>query len=226
MPNPAARPHRSWRKSDGSAGSGGSRPAAKWISSLLVLALLVAFGVSIYLLWPGRLPQTHFVAILTGETHKFTVPPLPFASEDLAPLELAELRSFQFYDRSELQEADKITGLGQWLRGLTEKDHDLLLLYLSAHGVSDNGIPFLLCRDFDLSSHERARYALVDLLKELKGHRFARSCWCWMPAGFSRIRGWEWWSTSSRAWRWSRFSNGMIRRCGFFCPVRRSSRRR
>ena len=171
MPNPSARPHRSWRKSGG-AGSGGSRPAAKWISSLLVLALLVAFGVSIYLLWPGRLPQTHFVAILTGETHKFTVPPLPFAHEDLAPLELAEVRSFQFYDRSELQEADKITGLGQWLRGLTEKDHDLLLLYLSAHGVSDNGIPFLLCRDFDLSSHERARYALVDLLKELKGAPF------------------------------------------------------
>ena len=172
MPNPSARPHRSWRKSGGSAGSGGSRPAAKWISSLLALALLVAFGVSIYLLWPGHLPQTHFVAILTGETHKFTVPPLPFAHEDLAPLELAELRSFQFYDRSEFQEADKITGLGQWLRGLTEKDHDLLLLYLSAHGVSDNGLPFLLCRDFDLSSHERARYALVDLLKELKGTPF------------------------------------------------------
>ena len=34
------------------------------------------------------------------------------------------------------------------------------------------GFPFLLCRDFDLSSHERAGYALVDLLKELKGAPF------------------------------------------------------
>ena len=190
---------------------------------MLAPALLVAFGVSIYLLWPGHLPQTHFVAILTGETHKFTVPPLPFAHEDLAPLELAELRSLQFHDRSELQEADKITGLGQWLRGLTEKDHDLLLLYLSAHGVSDNGLPFLLCRDFDLSSHERARYALVDLFKELKGTPFRTKLLVLDAGWILSIRGWAWWSTSSRVWRWNRFSNGMIRPCGFYCPVRRSS---
>lgn len=168
MPNPSAHPHRSWRKSGGNAGSEVSRSAAKWLSTFFALALLAAFGLAIYWLWSVRVPQTHFVAILTGETHKFTVPPLPFAHEDLAPLQQTALRSFQYYDRSELQEADKITGLGQWLRGLTVKDRDVLLLYLSAHGVSDGGIPFLLCRDFDLGSRERARYALVDLLTELK----------------------------------------------------------
>ena len=174
MPGRAARPHRSWRKSDGSTGSGSSRPAAKWISSLLVLALLVAFGVSIYLLWPGHLPQNAF----RGDSHRRD-PQVHCAPVAFCPARiwrrssaLAELRSLRFYDRSELQEADKITGLGQWLHSLTEKEHDLLLLYLGAHGVSDNGIPFLLCRDFDLSSHERARYALVDLLKELKKKTF------------------------------------------------------
>jgi hypothetical protein len=170
MPTGASspQPHRSWRVAGTRASAEGPRSAAKWLATLVALLLLAAFAWLVWQRWPTRLPTTHFAAILTGETHKFTVPPIPFAAEDLALLRESPPRSFQFLDLSDLQEADKIADLGQRLSARKMRPQDVLIVYLSACGISDGGAPLLLCRDYDLENKDLARYHVDKLLSGMQ----------------------------------------------------------
>lgn len=169
MPTGASsQPHRSWRAAGDKSLAARPRSAAKWLATLAALVLLGAFAWIVWQRWPSRLPTTHFVAILTGETHKFTVPPIPLAAEDLAPLQQSPPRSFQYLDLSELQEADKIADLGQRLSAKKIGRKDVLVVYLSACGVSDGDAPLLLCRDYDLESKDLARYPVDKLLSGMQ----------------------------------------------------------
>ena len=86
MPNPAtsAQQHRSWRQGGGKNGPPRARAGARWFASLLAVGLVGLFGWLVYRWWLERAPNTRFVAITTGDAHKFTVPPIPFAREDMA----------------------------------------------------------------------------------------------------------------------------------------------
>jgi hypothetical protein len=169
MPTGASsQPHRSWRAAGDRSKTAGSRSAVKWLATLAALALLAAFVWLVWQRWPSRLPTTYFVAILTNETHKFAVPPIPLATEDLEPLQKSPPKSFQFLDLSELQEADKIADLGQQLSARKMGRQDVLVVYLSACGVSDGDAPLLLCRDYDLESKDLARYPVDRLLNGIE----------------------------------------------------------
>jgi hypothetical protein len=53
------------------------------------------------------------------------------------------------------------------LNALKIRPQDVLVVYVSAHGVSEDGTPYFLCRDYDLQAPRRARYSLAQLLQEV-----------------------------------------------------------
>jgi len=167
MPSPMSsnRQLPSWR---GAPTVRGHSSSTRWIAALVVSALFALLGWLLWALLPSRLPHTHVVAITTGEAHKFLVPPIPFADEDLARFAQDATPSCRFYDLSRLQEANNIRDLGRSLQGLSLKAADVLVVYVSAHGVSDNGTAYLLCRDYDLQNKDSGRYAVTELLDQLQ----------------------------------------------------------
>ena len=42
----------------------------------------------------------------------------------------------------------------------------VMMIYVDAHGVSDDGVPYLLCRNFDPANPSAGRYPLRDLLAQ------------------------------------------------------------
>lgn len=167
MPSPASsyRQVESWR---GVKAASGRSSYAKWMAGLVVVGLFALLAWLLWLLLPSRLPQTHVVMIATGESHKFVVPPIPFAQEDLKELSQTEASACHFYDFSRFQEATNIQDLGRALDGLSLPAKDVLLVYVSAHGVSENGTAYLLGRDYDLMAPDAGRYAVAELLAQLK----------------------------------------------------------
>ncbi|MHB8955530.1 MAG: hypothetical protein ACYC4U_21350 [Pirellulaceae bacterium] len=155
----------SWR---GAKTAPGRPSSTKWMAMLVVIGLFALFGWLLWLLLPSQLPQTHVVAIATGEAHKFIVPPLPFTQEQVARLAQTEASSYRFHDFSRFQEADNIRDLGRSLQSLPMEADDVLVVYVSAHGVADDGTAYLLCRDYDLQDKDSGRYAVSTLLDQLK----------------------------------------------------------
>ncbi|MHB8971780.1 MAG: hypothetical protein ACYC3X_19155 [Pirellulaceae bacterium] len=166
MPSPPSsyRQLHSWR--GGQTAQGPSR-STKWLAVLVVIGMFALLGWLLWLLLPSRLPQTHVVAITTGEAHKLIVPPIPFAHEDLARLTQTVAASYRFHDFSRLQEANNIRDLGRSLQSLLMKEKDVLVVYVSAHGVCENGTAYLLCRDYDLQNKDAGRYTVSELLDQL-----------------------------------------------------------
>jgi hypothetical protein len=134
--------------------------------AVAVLGLLGVFG---WLVWqPAKAePTTHFVALLTGDSDLLSLPPILFEQATVAPLEALDERSdtLKFVDASESQLAGDATAIEAALAREAIGDEDRLIVYVSAHGVSDGGTPYVLARDYNLLSREAGRCSAVELLQ-------------------------------------------------------------
>ncbi|HAA72230.1 MAG TPA: hypothetical protein DCE55_24050 [Planctomycetaceae bacterium] len=167
MDNPASfRSRASWRGATSS--NPGKRLWARVFAVLLLLGLLQAFGWLVWTNWPGRFPETHFVAITTGNAHRFAAPPIAFAGEDLRPLQETDLSSFHYHDFSQLQTSSQIGNLGRLVGSSGIGDRDTLIVFLSAHGISVDGQPCLIGRDYELNQSGQGRYPVSEVLAQLK----------------------------------------------------------
>jgi len=107
---------------------------------------LVLVGVLAWILWPTFGKHTHIVVIPMWAGDKLKVPPIAYCREDAEALRTVPHRTYQIWRI--LEESGKISGLGGRLERLLEREDDILIVYVSAHGVSNDGTAYLLRSDF------------------------------------------------------------------------------
>lgn len=142
----------------------------RWIGAAAGVAMLVVFFVVLYAVSTYRRPSSHFIGIAVSGYDRFTLPPIAFAAEDVADLELPGL-AYKNLSR-ELQTATALRHLRERLRHIAPGD--TLILYLSAYATADrfnsetdDGDLQLLCSDFDPES-QTGRINFAVLLQELR----------------------------------------------------------
>ena len=72
--------------------------------------------------------------------------------------------TFRFEDASSTQSEGDVDAIASKLADLAIGGDDRLILYVSAHGVSDDGVPYVLAPDYNLESPSEGRYSANDLI--------------------------------------------------------------
>lgn len=161
---------RGWR---GQGAAVSSRPASRLAHRLFFTTL--GLGLAAILAWVlirwWFLPNVHFVALPIVDYDVLAVPPIPYIQEDLDGF-TATSPSGSAVVLRELQTSESILTLVNRLQGITTRPRDTLVLYVSAHGVSDNGIAYLLCSDY-LHASGRGRYPVRDFLEQVRQSKAA-----------------------------------------------------
>jgi len=106
---------------------------------LLSAAFLGLAGLFVWLLWPPSWPGVQ-LAVLAVTGYDIALPPVPFSYADPD-----EFRASSPDGRTKTLE--ELEGLSGGLVPLISPK-EVLILYVSAHGVSDGGKPYLLCSDY------------------------------------------------------------------------------
>jgi len=158
---------RSWRETPAQMAS--APAASQWpLRVLLALVLILLVGCFAWLLSrPARSePQTYFVALTTGRSDLFSVPPILFEQETLARLrDLSNSHNdFRFIDGEKSQLSASTSSIQSLLDSLHVNKGDRLILYVSAHGVSDDGVAYVLGPGYDLHKTREQRYPVNELL--------------------------------------------------------------
>lgn len=167
MPSESGRP--SWR-GDASTRGGAleSSGAGKWLALLFCIGLVAA--IIALLILPMFRVKTHVVAITTGEVARLGLPPIPFAQEDLFPLE--QTQQFEFHRFREVNEGTKLSSLAAELASYDIRPGHILMVYVSAQAAVLNGVPYLLDENFApaaLNESEReAAFRVEELLDQIE----------------------------------------------------------
>ncbi|WP_182869892.1 carboxypeptidase-like regulatory domain-containing protein [Stieleria mannarensis] len=156
----------SWRTAAKKRGH--ARLARDLRRAAIVIGLLALTVVLILLLFPPFFaPQTHLVLIGSRGNDAFNTPPIPFVAEDLEAI--ASIREAKVRDQSEtLRSAQSAKNLAGRLAETKVNARDNLILYINAHGVTDNATAYLLCDNFDLRQPDLGRISVETLLDQVR----------------------------------------------------------
>lgn len=148
MPSPAKKPalaQPDWRNRTPATYA----PETRWGKRIgLTLLLLALTAVLTWLLWPTFNPDTHLVYLPVLD-HDVPIAPIPFSAENVEKFrELASAPHTLLDDCDHLQTSETIQTLAKHLQSLAVRPHSAAIIYISAHGISDNGVGYLLCSDF------------------------------------------------------------------------------
>lgn len=169
--------HRSWRaQDDAQATSPASRRIQRVAITIAALGLAAAL---VYVLVPRHKPTTHVAYWPIVQYEVLKAPPLPetvFTPDDLATFErqnLHEATSLLLMQTSDFlrvgaDATDDESPLAARLRGISNRAEDSLILYLSAHGVAIDGVPYLMFGDFDPTQRDAGLVELDLLLDEIE----------------------------------------------------------
>ncbi|MCR4414792.1 MAG: hypothetical protein NUV77_20435, partial [Thermoguttaceae bacterium] len=143
-------------------------PSSRWIKRTLMTFLAVALlAWFVYLLWPRSYPVTRF-ALLSITEHDAILPTAPASLADVAGLKRAWPAD---YSSEWLEGSDTSEAIRQVGARFGDRPGDVLILYATALGISDDGAAYLLCSDYlPVAGDARAaarRYRLSDLLAQL-----------------------------------------------------------
>ncbi|HEY5312676.1 MAG TPA: hypothetical protein VIK18_09150, partial [Pirellulales bacterium] len=172
---PASVERRSWRAGSATGADPHLKRVARIVLTTAAVVLLIVLAA--LLIPPFFRAETHFVAVPVVDYEVLSVPPIGFSSEDLhgfsslsdllardsqpAPMVLAELQTSQAMQSL----------LGGQLRNFVKRSKDVLIVYLTAQGMSDGGVPYLLCSDFNPANPGAGRQRLGDILRQVSGCR-------------------------------------------------------
>ena len=169
--SPGASRH-SWRATQSKhTSSVSSKRGRRIIFTGLVLALFAIFGV--LLIRPLFRPVVHLVCLPVSNYTDLNAPPIAYVQNDIDAFKVLEDRLYSddkhpVPDKWEdLRNSAAMDGLGKKLSGLVKAKREVLILYLSAHGTSDDGTAYLLCSDFDPKKPDEGRYKLSKLLEQI-----------------------------------------------------------
>jgi hypothetical protein len=150
---PSSRPRQTWRERSRREPTAESRSIKRWFSSLLFLCLVAALG---WLIWRYAFASHTYYAVLSVQGYtRHAVPPVPYFENDA--------RFFEDAIRCEtLQDSQTRKSMGELavrLDKIVPRRRDVLVLYVSAHGVSlasgGQKDAYLLCADFNNTSDRR-----------------------------------------------------------------------
>jgi hypothetical protein len=194
---PAPTGRRSWRESPArtaAAPTRGSKTPLRVLLTLVVAALLAGF---VWLVWQPVLPEppTHFVALLTGESDMLSMPPILFEQETVKPLrDLAdESEIFKFDGTTDAQSAGQLADIQARIDKLGVGEGDRLIVYVSAHGVSEGDQAYVLAADYNL---QKDGIPPRNSSRKLRISKLRRRWWCSTARGWQFTRGWVWRRTS------------------------------
>ncbi|MEK6235540.1 MAG: hypothetical protein N2C14_12600, partial [Planctomycetales bacterium] len=118
--------------------------------------------------------------------------PVPYAEEDADGLASDSLKAVLKADPKvadggprvlrTFQTAAELDGLSAELQDAAAHPSDVLIFYLRAHGVSENGKPYLLCANYNPANPSSGRYPLEDVLRQARECR-ARNMLLILDAG-------------------------------------------
>jgi hypothetical protein len=155
--------NRSWRQQ--TTMSQGAE--SKFLPRLFLSAVgLILCGVLVYLLWWWlSKPSVYYASLPIVDYGPLAVPPIPFSIEDSKEFLLLG-SSKRILDLRNLETFKGINTLSNLLQATATHSKDVLLFWITAHGVSDNGVAYLLCSDY-LREATEGRYPLSDLLQKI-----------------------------------------------------------
>ena len=155
MPRSPSSSKPDWRQSAKPEASVGAR----WIKRILLTVFLFGLGgFLVWLLWPHPRPSTNFV-ILPMTEYRLWIQPAPAFPANVD----------RFKEAVEGGEFSLIKGFPQ-LEGVfpEQTSRDVLVLYITAHGISHDGKACLLKDDFDVAEAESGRLELGRLFEQLR----------------------------------------------------------
>ncbi len=166
MPRSPSSSKREWRRSAKTDANGSRR----WVKRLVMTACLLGMtGALVWLLWPTFRPTTHFVMLPMTE-YRLWLQPAPALPGNLAGFQEAA-QAGQFHLLKEPHTGVSIKeNLGSQLNGIIsdQRGRDVLILYITAHGVSRGGKAYLLAADFDVAQPESGQVELGQLFGQLR----------------------------------------------------------
>jgi len=146
-------------------GPKGGRGLQRALLSALLLTLVVLLVV---LLWPRRVPTVHLVCLPVSD-YDLTMPPVPYAVQNAEHLLGLQDQGHLKADRwDDLQTSQGLAALSGRLEALGAEARTALIVYVSAHGVADNGAPYLLCSDFQPRRNPDGRVELGEFLRQFR----------------------------------------------------------
>jgi hypothetical protein len=159
-----------------------SPPFAAWVRTrwvkrglmtLTLLGLVAAFGWLVFR--PLYHPNAQMAFLSGTDYHPLQAPPAAFALEDFEAMKGRDgITPFLARQGSEIgplawkymQSPATMGSLGSAIADATPDGSGVMMIYVDAHGVSDDGVPYLLCRNFDPANPAAGRYPLRDLLAQ------------------------------------------------------------
>ena len=159
-----------------------SAPLAAWIRTrrvrrvLVTLALLGLVAVFGWLVFRPFYHPNAQMAFLSGtDYHALQAPPASFAIEDFEAMKGRDgITPFLARQGSAtgplawnfMRSPATMGSLASAIADAVPDGNGVMMIYVDAHGVSDDGVPYLLCRNFDPANPAAGRYPLRDLLAQ------------------------------------------------------------
>ena len=150
----------------------GVRTIYRFVTTGLLLGLVALFGWLVFR--PLYHPNARAAFMSGADYHVLRAPPATFALEDADGLKpLAKVLVSRGSDAppallSSLSNPAAMRTLAADLTDLTPQSDGVLIVYVIAHGISDDGTAYLLCRNFDPANPSAGRVPLADFLKQVK----------------------------------------------------------
>ena len=139
-------------------------PIALWALSAITLvgALLVSQ-------LPFTSPKCHFIWIGAAPEGVLNAPPVPYLIQERE--RFFELNQVGYvHDFSDiLSSSDRLSELSGRLAQIRRNKDDRFLIHVTAHGVSDSGVAYLLCSNFDPNTPQLGRVSIDGFLAQLAG---------------------------------------------------------
>jgi len=150
---------------------GGMKSQFRWIMSFVCVALIAFFYY--YLSLPFTEPRSLMFLLQISDYELLGPPPLLFSGETTS--DLKKLSDVLKADPSgkgprelNLQLSASLLGLGPELLTIANQSSDIVVLYLRAHTIAEDGTPYVLCADFDRTNPTAGRVPLKYLLDQLQ----------------------------------------------------------
>src|SRR5688500_4823071 len=160
---------RSWKHAGGRPGQpprSESKHIGRWVLTALLLTLIAAF---VWAVWPNPWGQSHLVVMPIWSVDQLTLPPTPFGHEDMDALRGTP--SVVVHDATDVaQDEDSLNGYLAKISDMAKNEREVLIVYVSAHGIAEDGRPFIACSDFDRTTNG-GKYDVNVLLEKIASSR-------------------------------------------------------
>lgn len=169
-PKPVKKGRSVWRPGPQSAGWWRSRRFKRLLVLLLFLAMVAWLVV---LVFPPLSHPNSQLMFLTGlDYHALRAPPLAYAQEDSDALDAIAPALDKHPEPGPvmlnlMRSATAMRTFPEAIGDATPAGASVLIVYLDAHGVSDGGTPYLLCRNYEPANPTTGRVRLRDLLRQI-----------------------------------------------------------